>query len=641
VSTGATVPRGMPQRTVLMRQLRGDLDDIVLRAVADEPRLRYRTAGALADDVERYLAGEPVRAHPPSRWYRARKFVSRHRFGLAATTASIALILVSLVVVVWQARGIQREARRANITRDFLEDMFAPIEAGMINDEQASVRDLLSTATQNLATNTELDDTARIDLQLLFSRLQERMNNADQAQALASEAASLASSKFAADDPLRLDAEISHAYTLFELGKGKDAAPLFSALEARHGLERIVHGPPLIRFYDGLAGMANARNDHEADVDHERKALAERISVYGGESPKTATGYGNLAASLLAKNGHLEEVIDAFDRAYKIYLAKFGLGSFFTTAARRNLSVAQHIAGRLRAARDGLLLIEPVIDAPPNDQRELNVLYWQGRCQLGREIGAPQSDGACDRLVKSAKNIVGADNIALNASSLRIRAEWDIDQGEFEEARRGVASMLALVEASGNGMWIGGQQYLSGLLDVASGDAAGAAGQFSDAVRNLGHYFPEHVRLNALSLRALMCSRNVGLPSDSCPVDAESMARDELDAQSLPWHPRLLPAHVALARVALQRGEAATAATRLHDVITHTRDEVDPSQIHLVEARLWLAIAEVDLGDCDKAKAEAAVVAALPGQEVLHQHPLLAAVRTQLRSATACGLLPQ
>ncbi|MEO6690542.1 MAG: serine/threonine-protein kinase [Dokdonella sp.] len=641
VSAGAPLPRGMASRSILMRQLRGDLDDIVLRAVADEPRLRYRTAGALADDVERYLAGEPVRAHPPSRWYRARKFVVRHRLGLAAISVPIALILISLVVVVWQARGIQREARRANITRDFLEEMFAPIEAGMINDEQASVRDLLSTATKNLGANAELDDTARIDLQLLFSRLQERMNNSDQAQTLASQAASLASAKLAVDDPLRLDAEISHAYTLFELGKEKDAAPLFDALAARDGLEHLVHGPPLIRLYDGLAGMAEARNDHEADVDFERKALAERIAIYGGESAKAATGYGNLAASLGGASGHLDEVIDTYDHAYRIFLAKFGQGSFFTAASRRNLSLYQHIAGRLRAARDGLIMIAPVIDAPPNDERELNVIYWQARCQLAREIGTSASDGACDRLMFSAKRIVRADNVALNASTLRIRAEWDIDQGNFDDPRRNVERARRMVAESGNGVWIGGQEYLSGLLDVESGDAVGAAGHFSDAVQNLGHYFPEHMRMNALSLRAMVCAQHAGMSRDVCPADAASLAQGELDAQALPWHPRLLSAHVALARIDLHGGNVASAATRLRNAIAHTRDEVDPRQIHLVEARLWLAVAEAQLGNCDSAKAQAALVVALPDQEALLKHPLLSIARSRLRGISACGAIAQ
>ena len=635
----APLPSGMAQRAMLVRQLRGDLDDIVLRAVAGEPELRYRTAGAVADDVERYLAGEPVRAHPPSRWYRARKFVTRHRVGLALATFLTVTIMTILAVVVWQSRNLEREVRRADTIRNFLEDMFAPIENGLINDKQANVRDLLSAATRKLGIDATLDDAARIDLQLMFSRLHERMNNADQAQALADEASALATSRLRAGDPLRLDAEISRAYTLLELGKRAEAEPLFDALQAR-GKKLAVHGPALVRFYDGLAELADDRSNHEAAIEYERVALDERIAAYGGESPKAAIGYSNLGTSLQFTRGHLEGAIDAYEHAYRIYLANFGQDSYFTAFTRRNLSVVQLLAGHLRAAHEGLLSIEPMVDAPLNNQREFKVFYWEGRCQLATEIGAPENDGTCDRVMRAATELLGPDNVALNASTLRMRALWDIDHGEFGAAQQRMQQSRAFAEASGSRASIGGHDYVSGLLDLASGNAAGAAQKFNDAVRNLDQYYPEHMRLNALALRALVCSQNANFSSDSCPADAESLARSELDKQVMAWHPRLIPAHIALSRIDLQRGHAASAAVRLRNAIEHASNEVDPSQIHLVEAKLWLILAEIASGHCERAQAEATAITALPGQDALRTHPLLAAARSQLQNRSTCDLWP-
>jgi serine/threonine-protein kinase len=81
-----SIPSGLPPAHELTRKLRGDLDSILAIALADEPAMRYRSANAFADDIERHLAGRPVLAHPPSRWYRTRKFVARHRIGFALTT---------------------------------------------------------------------------------------------------------------------------------------------------------------------------------------------------------------------------------------------------------------------------------------------------------------------------------------------------------------------------------------------------------------------------------------------------------------------------------------------------------------------------------------------------------------------------
>ena len=85
----------------LRRQLKGDLDWIVLKAMEKERARRYASASELAADIRRYLRNEPVLAGPPSRAYRIRKFVARHKAGVAAAAA----ILVALVL------GIARRAR--------------------------------------------------------------------------------------------------------------------------------------------------------------------------------------------------------------------------------------------------------------------------------------------------------------------------------------------------------------------------------------------------------------------------------------------------------------------------------------------------------------------------------------------------
>src|SRR5262249_6580358 len=68
----------------LTRLVRGELDWLVMKALEKDRTRRYETANAFAADVQRYLAGEPVQAVPPSAGYRLKKFVRRHRVGVAA-----------------------------------------------------------------------------------------------------------------------------------------------------------------------------------------------------------------------------------------------------------------------------------------------------------------------------------------------------------------------------------------------------------------------------------------------------------------------------------------------------------------------------------------------------------------------------
>jgi tetratricopeptide (TPR) repeat protein len=104
----------------LLGLLRGELDWVVLRCLEKQRERRYATASALARDVQRYLADEPVEARPPSAGYRLRKFVRRHPLELALAGA-LALLLVGGVAVAWW-QSEQAGARRETDLRRRLED---------------------------------------------------------------------------------------------------------------------------------------------------------------------------------------------------------------------------------------------------------------------------------------------------------------------------------------------------------------------------------------------------------------------------------------------------------------------------------------------------------------------------------------
>jgi non-specific serine/threonine protein kinase/serine/threonine-protein kinase len=104
-------PSAMAPAT-LAGALRGDLDTIVMKALRKEPERRYLSALELSDDLERYLEGRPVRARPDSIAYRARKFVTRHRVGVAAAAFAALSLLAGVGATLHQARlAAESEAR--------------------------------------------------------------------------------------------------------------------------------------------------------------------------------------------------------------------------------------------------------------------------------------------------------------------------------------------------------------------------------------------------------------------------------------------------------------------------------------------------------------------------------------------------
>jgi len=100
----------------LTRSLRGDLDNVVLRALDKDRERRYSSAAALAQDLERYLANEPVLATPPSGGYRMRKFVRRHRAAVAFAATAVLLLIGFSITTSVQARRLAH-ARGVAVSR--------------------------------------------------------------------------------------------------------------------------------------------------------------------------------------------------------------------------------------------------------------------------------------------------------------------------------------------------------------------------------------------------------------------------------------------------------------------------------------------------------------------------------------------
>ena len=96
-----------------VRELRGDLDTIVAKALKKPPGERYANAAALADDLQRWLRHEPIAARPDSRSYRLARFAQRHRGSVAAGLLVLLSLAGGLGVALWQGHEAQRQRAQA------------------------------------------------------------------------------------------------------------------------------------------------------------------------------------------------------------------------------------------------------------------------------------------------------------------------------------------------------------------------------------------------------------------------------------------------------------------------------------------------------------------------------------------------
>ena len=134
----------------LTRQLRGDPDAVVLKALEKDRGRRYGSPSELAADLGRYLRNEPVTAHAPSAAYRARKYIRRHRLGVAFAAAAALLLVGFAMTEAIQLRRITRERDRADRLAQFMTSMFKVSDPGESRGNTVTARDILDKSSKEI-----------------------------------------------------------------------------------------------------------------------------------------------------------------------------------------------------------------------------------------------------------------------------------------------------------------------------------------------------------------------------------------------------------------------------------------------------------------------------------------------------------
>jgi serine/threonine protein kinase len=177
--TPATVSQWHDEQTdALRRRLRGDLDNIVLKALRKEPERRYTSAAQLSEDIRRYIAGLPVSARKDTFTYRASKFIGRNKVAAIAAAFFTLAIIAGLVIALWQADNARRqrdlaqhERAKAERINQFLQRMLSFSNQSVTSVSPVAVRkdvtvnEMLDQITPQV--ENELADQPEIRAQIL------------------------------------------------------------------------------------------------------------------------------------------------------------------------------------------------------------------------------------------------------------------------------------------------------------------------------------------------------------------------------------------------------------------------------------------------------------------------------------------
>ena len=312
--TACDIPDGLPPRAALARLLRGDLDRILAMATAADPAQRYRSANALAADLQRYLDGQPVVARNGTGGYKLWKLVRRHRLASAGIVAFVVTITASALFAYRQAEVARRseeralaQGKRADAMRDSVFEVFLEAEPTTPGKSDVTIVEAADKAIDRLLSDTATEPRSRLELLERFAQTVGLHGRADRARDVLQTAFDQSNSLLGPSDEVTLSIGIRLAKYLNDTARH---------LEARALVDRmlpLIDGAPReleVRLLRRSALAAWRVNDYPRALADGRAAV--ELSRASGDDDLERMTLSDFAVVLLGI-GNLEEAIRIFE----------------------------------------------------------------------------------------------------------------------------------------------------------------------------------------------------------------------------------------------------------------------------------------------------------------------------------------
>ncbi len=434
----------------LQKDLRGDLDNIVMLAMRKDPARRYGSAEQLASDLERHLQGMPVIATSDTWTYRAGKFIRRHTLPVVVASAAVATLATFATITYLQAQRIaqerdtaQAERTRAEQVSSFLVELFELSDPSKSRGNQVTARELLDVGARRVSTGLTDQPDTRATLLETIGRVYKSLGLYPDSVAILEDALA---SRVAIYGPEHLQvaiAKVALGDALLEQGALERAQELLDeglAMQRKlAGLTALETGPTL----SSRAKLAQRRgelNDAEA-------LFQESIEIYrahGQERTAAAASVINELANLHSYRGNYAEAGRLYRTALAIDRDVLGRDHPQVAMHLHNLAVMTHMLGDLSQAEplyeESTTLLRKILgethpetlDALSNYGR---FLHRKGDLQRAEAVlvGAVQANRAARG---ESHSYVGHDLVSL--------AIVRIDKGEYDAAQRDLESALAI-----------------------------------------------------------------------------------------------------------------------------------------------------------------------------------------------------